>query len=406
MPFYIRKAFSSGPIRLNLSKGGLGFSVGVKGARLGVNSKGQAYVHGGRHGVYYRKNLGGGTKENDRQNTLGRTGSTERIFRDTGVTYPTPERFEATPSHEVQIPGPSKWFLRVALIGLILAMWNWLWFALSLVMISIYGYRYKTYQQKKNLLDRLNEKENNALITEEEIQEAQQIFSPEQWRESIGLLFLKHDLIAHILTAKMSPVVVEKYRNLGLDPQRLQQQCDTVYELSVDAAINDHKVNPDEEALLEQLARDINVSKACVKRNQWLVAYYREIWEEAQKPLEAITITRDLKRGETAYFENDGARLLVERVQDRFQRHGQRYAVIGYEIDMEGIVRVTSRVIEIDDGYIREYYIKHIRDIEFNIESQTVEIQLSNRKSPLIITCPEAMRLGMVLEKVVEMSEK
>ena len=36
MPWYIRKAFSFGPLRLNLSKRGLGFSVGAKGARIGV----------------------------------------------------------------------------------------------------------------------------------------------------------------------------------------------------------------------------------------------------------------------------------------------------------------------------------------------------------------------------------
>ncbi len=48
-----------GPVRLNLSKSGLGLSGGVKGARLGVNSRGRAYVHGGRHGIYYRKQLSG-----------------------------------------------------------------------------------------------------------------------------------------------------------------------------------------------------------------------------------------------------------------------------------------------------------------------------------------------------------
>jgi Protein of unknown function (DUF4236) len=57
MAFYIRKAFSFGPLRLNLSRSGLGLSVGVKGARLGVGPKG-SYVHLGREGLYYRKRLG------------------------------------------------------------------------------------------------------------------------------------------------------------------------------------------------------------------------------------------------------------------------------------------------------------------------------------------------------------
>jgi hypothetical protein len=56
MPFYIRKALTRGPIRLNLSKSGLGASFGVKGLRIGVGPKG-TYVHGGRGGLYFRKYL-------------------------------------------------------------------------------------------------------------------------------------------------------------------------------------------------------------------------------------------------------------------------------------------------------------------------------------------------------------
>ncbi len=56
MGIYFRKSIGVGPLRLNLSKSGVGASVGVKGARLGVNSRG-AYVHLGRGGVYYRQTL-------------------------------------------------------------------------------------------------------------------------------------------------------------------------------------------------------------------------------------------------------------------------------------------------------------------------------------------------------------
>jgi len=57
MGFYIRRAVSFGPLRFNLSKGGVGVSVGVKGARIG-SGPGGAYVHMGRDGLYYRQRLG------------------------------------------------------------------------------------------------------------------------------------------------------------------------------------------------------------------------------------------------------------------------------------------------------------------------------------------------------------
>jgi Protein of unknown function (DUF4236) len=56
MGFYIRKGFNFGPLRLNLSRSGLGMSVGVKGARIGVGPRG-SYVHVGREGLYYRQSL-------------------------------------------------------------------------------------------------------------------------------------------------------------------------------------------------------------------------------------------------------------------------------------------------------------------------------------------------------------
>ena len=59
MPWYLRKSLSRGPIRLNLSKSGLGASFGVKGLRIGVGPKG-TYLAGGRGGLYYRQYLNGG----------------------------------------------------------------------------------------------------------------------------------------------------------------------------------------------------------------------------------------------------------------------------------------------------------------------------------------------------------
>jgi hypothetical protein len=58
MGFYLRKSISLGPIRINLSKSGLGFSTGVKGLRLGIRPDGRSYVHAGRYGLYYRQELG------------------------------------------------------------------------------------------------------------------------------------------------------------------------------------------------------------------------------------------------------------------------------------------------------------------------------------------------------------
>lgn len=55
MGFHLRKSFNLGPLRLNLSNSGIGFSTGIKGFRVGVDSKGRSYVGGGVGMLRYRE---------------------------------------------------------------------------------------------------------------------------------------------------------------------------------------------------------------------------------------------------------------------------------------------------------------------------------------------------------------
>ena len=56
MGWYLKKSFGFGPLRLNLSKSGLGASVGVKGLRVSTGPKGRQ-LNAGREGLYYRASL-------------------------------------------------------------------------------------------------------------------------------------------------------------------------------------------------------------------------------------------------------------------------------------------------------------------------------------------------------------
>lgn len=57
MGWSFRKSFKLGPVRVNLSRRGVGASVGVKGARIGTGPSG-AYVSGGVGPVRYFERLG------------------------------------------------------------------------------------------------------------------------------------------------------------------------------------------------------------------------------------------------------------------------------------------------------------------------------------------------------------
>ncbi|OQA76346.1 MAG: hypothetical protein BWY32_03089 [bacterium ADurb.Bin243] len=70
MGFYFRKSKKIGPFRINFSNKGIGFSSGVKGARISTNSKG-TYINMGSNGLYYREKIGPGIPQLSFSNLFG-----------------------------------------------------------------------------------------------------------------------------------------------------------------------------------------------------------------------------------------------------------------------------------------------------------------------------------------------
>ena len=72
MGTYLKKSFSlfGGLLRLNLSKSGLGLSIGMKGWRRGIRPDGSQYAHVGRFGIYARKELGNINDQQPRAQTV------------------------------------------------------------------------------------------------------------------------------------------------------------------------------------------------------------------------------------------------------------------------------------------------------------------------------------------------
>ena len=61
MGFYYRKSVNLGPFRVNLSKSGVGYSVGGRGFRVGTTSRGRKYTSFSipGTGIGYRKSSAG-----------------------------------------------------------------------------------------------------------------------------------------------------------------------------------------------------------------------------------------------------------------------------------------------------------------------------------------------------------
>jgi hypothetical protein len=57
MGLYFRKSIKLGPLRINFSKSGIGFSIGIPGFRIVKPAKGKLYFQTGKKGLYYRKTI-------------------------------------------------------------------------------------------------------------------------------------------------------------------------------------------------------------------------------------------------------------------------------------------------------------------------------------------------------------
>ncbi len=420
MGFFIRKAFSAGPIRLNLSKGGLGVSAGVTGARLGINKNG-AYVYGGRHGLYFREQLGKAREQRAQRSDGGvsvlaedqdEQGGAIEYFVDTGLTFDPPvEPVELPPVQEPELP--SAWNqtaigLGVSLIGIVIGGYLGpvvLGFALTLPFIAL-GYGWvanwrndKARAELQRALEALDERDDPrpALNTPhaERLGEAQRVWLEFQVFEALVARTVEDD---DVVTAED----LQAFEEASLMPLELRQAMKAdAFEALFDALLADHQLTSEEEGALRQLAERLALDVSVIGAELQTLDVMGTLREEMEGDLAPVETDIRLKRGETCYFDGEG-RQLVSRVQRRFQRNNIQYKEIGYETDIDGRILLTERRIMLIDDGSRSYRLNRVLDEELSLEDNTVRLTLDNRKNPVILTLPNAPVFAARLQRVLK----
>ena len=142
MGWYIRKSKSAGPFRINLSKSGIGASVGVKGARVSFGPSG-TYFTTGSNGLYYREKIGGKKKrktQNKRNSTFSDSisGSLISILSDNGKESESLNISDSVSRPEIESVDDSKDYVskrikRILRLPILLRI-------VCLVLLSVYIY--------------------------------------------------------------------------------------------------------------------------------------------------------------------------------------------------------------------------------------------------------------------------
>jgi len=403
MGFYLRKGFNFGPLRVNLSKSGLGLSAGVTGARLGVSSQGRAYVHGGRHGLYYRKNLPTGSKSTSfSRGKISNSSHEEEMFSDTGLTYKimdlTRQKLVLEPLFHLGrkiylYSGLSALLVGIFSTATIFKMLMLLIGALLITWFVLGKLRQKNLKKALESLQRLDSHQQTEVNWIRNIQNVNQtdrkflaIHTLDAWLENQindGHLIPLENLLSYL------PIDREKAISIALG----------YYNDVVQSALADHELDESENELIESMEDNWSIPTDEIQQERKLIESFRMLRQIQQEELPLKSFSRDLVAGEKPYFEGEG-RLLVLRVLDSWQANRIRYKTKGYQLDMEGILRISSRVLEIHEGRnIRSYPIRQVEDIHLSLGEGVVEVYLQNRKQPLVFTSPDLFEFSAVLLK-------
>lgn len=436
MAFYLRKAFKVGPLRLNLSKSGLGLSAGVTGARIGLSPKG-AYVHGGRHGIYYRKYLKKGKGNPTGSRPVSKSSSvpslaayqpneaevlkhweksgTQYVLVDTQLTYgnPVSSNISSPKAPEDYLPDPTSYKSPSKLVLLVstLAFFVTLYFgtvtiAVPFFLIGCSAFTYRIMNDRAYI--RAEKALTDITIRTEQVQSfpdsAMAMINrlPKRWRNwvSIKLQIVLSELAMRHEEIDMNALFQSLDTRLSVDKNQVKHIRGSIFSMILDEMLVDHQLDDKEDLSIKRILESVNLDAETVERETNRINYYRLLKDISNQPLSPIVVDIPLVRGEVAYYVDDSVRLLEERVQNRYQRNRTQFVEMGYEVELEGRLVLTDRRIIIIDSGSREFRINQLLDITTDPEGGVIELTLSGRQTPLIITSPNLMALAANILKV------
>jgi hypothetical protein len=437
MAFYLRKAFKVGPLRLNLSKSGLGLSAGVTGARIGLSPRG-AYVHGGRHGIYYRKYLKKGKGNPTGSRPVTRSGTpvpvayqpdekevlrhwersgSQYMLVDTHVTFNNTLSDHSThpKAPDFYLPDPTKYKnpSKMVLILATLAFFVTLYFGTVTMAVPFFllGCAAFTYRAMN---DRAYAQAEKALtditIRTEQIQgfpdSAMAMINrlPKRWRNwvSIKLQIVLSELAMRHEDIDMNALFQALDTRLAVSPNTTALIRGSIFSMIVDEMLVDHQLDIKEDQAIRRILTNVELDQHTKSRETSRINHYNTLRDVTNEHLHPIEIDIPLVRGEVAYFDVPMVRLLNERVQNRYQRNRVQYVEVGYEVEMEGRLVITDRRLILIDSGSKEYRVNQILDITTDPEPGIIELTLSGRETPLIITTPNVLVLAAKIQKVVD----
>jgi hypothetical protein len=430
MGFYLRKSFKAGPLRFNLSKSGLGMSVGVKGARIGVSASGRGYVHAGTGGLYYRGSLGGGSnsaepRKSAAAQSLSAPDDPFAIVEETDVTYPLARvpsaslpsiestltretrpvgRYVLLPvlgltalgffaQYENSLSSQQQTVITVVIFGLLL-----LW---PIPMIA--GWRKNSRGSK--LGTKLDERLSNvAELTAAEYAELRSAIQDPQVTDSDREYYCKTAYLNTVHRIVMDGQVtdqekallgqVEELFGLGND-FRTEARLDVFRRVYLEC-VADHALDQGEEESLSAIRDGLEIPQNAVMPELEFMEHLKEIRRIMGGEITPIAPNVSLQDDEVCYHESD-ARLLKMKTMRSFQSAGERYKVRALVVEKQGLLLITNkRLLLIHEG-TTSIPLKKLLHVQLDYDRNLLALTKDGVGSAVYITTPDAYRAGALL---------
>jgi hypothetical protein len=417
MGFFIRKAFKAGPLRFNLSKGGIGVSAGATGARLGLNRNG-AYVYGGRYGLYYREHLNRRKGESGDSESVSKpvTHGPTDILVDTGKTYPSvydliephpyPELRELNKLHR----NPVLWILFIlsALIPFLFQEQPLLWILPGL-MFSIIAFHYlKDRKWRKRGREMIESLSNDFEKTPSEMNLDRMNTFIDKAPDKYINRFLP-DLYTVMLQIALEEgdnehiFAFNKFeKQVPVSEEFIEQTKKAILTRIMDSLLEEQLMSESQENEMRELIKKLHLDDQFIFEELQYLDLASTIHKEMQSPLVETEASIPLINGEVCYAEFDNVRLLEERVLERFKQNRVQYRKIGYEVQLEGKLILTNKRVVVAGSGTKEFNTDQILDVITNLDNNIIELVIDGWLKSVYITSTMPVLISTRLEKIRE----
>jgi hypothetical protein len=377
MGLYIRKSFKAGPIRLNLSKSGLGASIGVKGLRVGSGPRG-SYIHAGRGGLYYREKIGSSRK------------------------YPSTS--QGTTSSLGIIGG-----LIALIFAILVIQWfveNPAVFVMAIIVTGLIGgflfykkkSRSKAIEDYKKALDEvfvLESKEFNEdyllklkaiLINNNSKSEVESI------ENNIYTALLDKIIDDNEITSSEKNAIQNLESVISISDLYKKEAKLEIFKSYYLNAIEDRLITDLEINTLNNITEGLGMEQSDIRKEMQTVNKIIKM-QGLQHPLPTLsTVPIAIQKSETAFYSSSG-KVLTRKKAPR--NSSSQYE---YSIKREGNLVVTNkRVLVVNEG-TTSVDISDILDVDVDIDDNFILISKGKSDTPTIIQTDEALYCGKIID--------